>query len=47
MASPYSSQIRSIGPEGSSPFFVEKPWTVRGQVLTMGQDAHGARAPGY
>jgi hypothetical protein len=39
MASPYSSQVRSTGPEGSSPFFKEKPWTVRGQDSNVDQDA--------
>jgi hypothetical protein len=28
MASPYSSQVRLTGPEGSLPFFKEKPWIV-------------------
>jgi hypothetical protein len=46
-ASPYSSPIRSTGPEGSSPFFEEKLWTMRGQDPNMGQDAYGAHAPGY
>jgi hypothetical protein len=36
MASPYSSQVRSTGPEGSSPFFEEKTWTVRGQDSNVG-----------
>jgi hypothetical protein len=45
--SPYSSQVRSTGSEGSSPFFEEKPWTVRSQDLNMNQDAQGACAPGY
>jgi hypothetical protein len=47
MASPYSSQVRLTSPEGSSPFFEEKPWTVCGQDSNVGQDAHGAHAPGY
>jgi hypothetical protein len=47
MASPYSSQVRSTGPEGSSPFFEEKPWTVHGQDSNVGQDALGTCAPGY
>jgi hypothetical protein len=46
-ASPYSSQVCSTGPEGSPPFFEEKPLTVRGQDSNVGQDAHGAHAPGY
>jgi hypothetical protein len=37
-ASPYCSPVRSTGPEGSSPFFEEKPWTVRGQDLNVDQD---------
>jgi hypothetical protein len=45
--SPYISQIRSTSPEGSSPFFEKKPWTVRGQDSNVGQDARGARAPEY
>jgi hypothetical protein len=28
MANPHSSRVRSIGPEGSLPFFEEKPWIV-------------------
>ena len=46
-ASPYSSRVRSIDPEGSLPFFEEKPWTVLCQDLNMGRDARDARAPGY
>jgi hypothetical protein len=46
-ASPYSSQIRSTSPKGSSPFFEEKPWTVHGQESNVGQDARGARALEY
>jgi hypothetical protein len=46
-ASLYSSQVRSTSPEGSSPFFKEKSWTVRGQDPNVNQDAQGARAPGY
>jgi hypothetical protein len=44
-ASPYSSQVRSTGPEGSSPFFKEKPWTMRGQDPNVDQDAQGAHVP--
>ena len=47
MASPYSSQIRSIDPKGSLPFFEEKPWTMLYQDLNVGRDAHDACAPGY
>jgi hypothetical protein len=47
MASPYSSQVRSTGSEGSLPFFEEKPWTMRDQDSNMGQDALGTRAPWY
>jgi hypothetical protein len=47
MASPYSSQVRLTGPEGLLPFFEEKPWTVCSQDSNVGQDALGARAPGY
>ena len=37
MANPYSSRVRSTGPEGSLPFFEEKPWTrnVVGQPATL------------
>jgi hypothetical protein len=45
--SPYSSQVRSTGPEGSSPFFEEKPWTVRSQDPNMNKDGQGACAPRY
>jgi hypothetical protein len=45
--SPYISQIRSTGLEGSSPFFEKKPWTVHGQDSSVGQDARGARTPEY
>jgi hypothetical protein len=34
--SPYSSQVRSTGPEDSLPFFEEKPWTVHAQDLSVG-----------
>jgi len=27
---PYSSWVRSIGPEGYVPFFEEKPWVITG-----------------
>jgi hypothetical protein len=47
MANSYSSQVRLTGPEGSSPFFEEKPWTVHGQDLNMGRDARNARTPRY
>jgi hypothetical protein len=46
-ASPYSYQVRSTGPEGSLPFFEQKPWTMCDQDSNMGQDALGARAPWY
>jgi hypothetical protein len=39
MASPYSSQVHSSDPEGSSSFFKEKPWTMCGQDLNVNQDA--------
>jgi hypothetical protein len=41
----YSSRVCLTSPEGSLPFFEEKPWTVRRQVLNMGQDTHGTHAP--
>jgi hypothetical protein len=47
MASPYSSQVLSTGPKGSSPFFEEKPWTMYCQDSNMGWGAHGVRAPEY
>jgi hypothetical protein len=47
MANSYSSQVRLTSPEGLSPFFEEKPWTVHGQDLNMGRDARDARTPGY
>jgi hypothetical protein len=46
-ASPYSSQVHSTSPEGSSPFFEDKPWTVHRQDSSVGQDAHGAHVPRY
>ena len=46
-ASPYSSWVRSTGPEGSLSFFKEKPWIVSGRDSNVGRDARGARAPGY
>jgi hypothetical protein len=46
-ASPSSSQVRLTSPKGSSPFFEEKPWTLHDQDLNVGQDALGARTPGY
>ena len=46
-ASPYSSQVRSIGPEGSLPFFKEKPWTMLCEDSNVGQDASDVRVPGY
>jgi hypothetical protein len=47
MASSYSSQVRSTGPEGLSSFFEEKPLTMRRQDSNVGQDAHGAHSPEY
>ena len=44
---PYSSRVRSTGPEGSLPFFEKKPWIISGQDSNVGWDARGARAPGY
>ena len=35
-AGPYSSQVRSTGPEGSLPFFEEKPWTAFSSRLGRG-----------
>jgi hypothetical protein len=34
-ASPQSSQVCLTVPEGSSPFFEKKPWTMRGQDLNV------------
>ena len=47
VVNPYSSRVRSTGPEGSLPFFEKKPWIVSGRDSIVGQDAHGARALGY
>ena len=46
MASPYSSWVCSTGPEGSLPFFEEKPSTMLYQDSKVGQDARDAHAPG-
>ena len=44
---PYSSRVYSTGPEGSLPFFKEKPWIVSSRDSNMGRDARGAHAPGF
>ena len=47
VANLYSSQVRSTGPKGSLPFLKENHGLGTDQDSNVGQDAHGARAPGY
>jgi hypothetical protein len=43
----YSFWARSTGPEGSLPFYEEKPWGMLCQDSNVGRDAHGTRTPRY
>jgi len=44
---PYSSRVRSNGPEGTLPFFEKKLWIVCGRGSNVGYDDRNARAPEY
>ena len=45
-ANPYSSWVRLTGPEGSLPFFEEKPWIASDRDSNVGQDARALVRPG-
>jgi hypothetical protein len=43
VSSPYSSRGRSTSPEGSLPFYGEKPWTELNRDLNMVLPFHGEK----